>query len=208
MKAFYLLLLILMSSFVIAEADIYYKKNMIIDFKVPCVNNGVACSSAAKCNITVNYPNGSNMILNKAMTNKVVYHNYSIKETSKIGVYQGIVFCNDTTKGGYTDFTYEITENGLLSNDWTFMLALGIIVFILFFFAIKISNPMHIYLQYILYVFGILFAVYIPTFFMITDTRWLFYKTFMGLIIVLTAYIIIYMSYTLLDKLNLLVTRK
>ena len=47
---------ILFSSFVAAEPSFFFKANNDVDLKLPCINDGAACSTLATCNITIDDP--------------------------------------------------------------------------------------------------------------------------------------------------------
>lgn len=116
-KIFFILMLVLLSCLVIAESDLYYKKGEKVDIKLPCINNGSMCSGSATCNITVNYPNGTNLINNQLMTNAGAYHNYTLTSSTVLGEYYSIVYCNDSSVMGYSTFPFTINNSGNKEND-------------------------------------------------------------------------------------------
>lgn len=95
-----------------ASATQTFQKGEIIDLKIPCFNNGTYCSDASECSITVNYPNGSVMINNEAMTYNTAYHNYTITDSNVIGTYFCSVVCEDSGYTGYSRFSFDITTTG------------------------------------------------------------------------------------------------
>ena len=60
--------ILVLSSFVAAEPSFYFKANTDVDLKIPCANEGMPCSAAAVCNITINDPNSNNLVDNYQMT--------------------------------------------------------------------------------------------------------------------------------------------
>lgn len=91
-----------------------YEQDKELDLKVPCINNNTFCSSSATCNLTILYPNSSNLVYGQAMTNAGTYHNYSLtpSQTSIIGKHTVTAVCADGSDGGYTTFTYDINPMG------------------------------------------------------------------------------------------------
>lgn len=189
---------------VLATPSFYYRQNDVVDIKLPCTNDGAPCSDSSNCNISISYPNSSVYISQANMTNNLVYYNYTLTDSSVVGEYQIVVFCIDGVENGYSTFTFMITENGYEMNDWTFILGLGLIVFLLFYFGFKITNPEHLFIQLACVSFGVIFSLMIPAFFFLRNIRSLFYKTFMGFMIVFAIYIVIYMSYYALKQANFL----
>jgi len=100
------------------DPTLFYKADSMIDLKLPCYNEDsttqIECSSAAKCNITMNYPNGSNYVKNNGMTNNLQYFNYTLPDTSTIGEYYVYVNCADnaTNTYGYSVFSIMINNSG------------------------------------------------------------------------------------------------
>lgn len=98
-----------------SEVEYTFKKNTITDIKVPCITDADAyCSSGTNCTITVNYPNGTNMLNNNNMTYTDSYFNYTFNDTSfkTNGLYFVAVNCVGATDNGFTTFNIRITETG------------------------------------------------------------------------------------------------
>jgi hypothetical protein len=120
--------------------DLTYKQGSIVDIKVPCYINNTYCSDVAVCNITINYPNGTNFVFNEPMTNQIAFHNYTLSDSSINGIYAVSEVCFDQGIYGHSTFALYITPDGAplsqtTSNSFTFLtilflvLALGFIVF-------------------------------------------------------------------------------
>ena len=99
--------------------DVIKLGNGIIDYKKPCFNNGLYCSSLAECNVTIFYPNNSILINNKLMTNKISYHNYTINLSDSCaiscGIYKVDISCTDITLSASQTFYVEINPTGIKS---------------------------------------------------------------------------------------------
>lgn len=110
-----------------------YEQNKELNLKVPCINNNTFCSSSATCNLTILYPNSSNLVYGQAMTNAGTYHNYTLTpaETKVTGEYSTTVVCEDGAENGYTTFNFKITPSGNLADEGTGSSAIAIIVFVI-----------------------------------------------------------------------------
>ena len=136
-KYIFILFLLLFSSIAFAEPTLFYKQGESIDLKIPCANDGLPCSSVSTCNITINYPDGSNMVNNKLMTNNGTYHNYTLPSSSVVGEYQTTVFCIDGADAGYKSFSiYVLNDNVNFGDtnilDYKVFLLFTLLGFILF----------------------------------------------------------------------------
>lgn len=93
------------------SAEQVFKQNENVNFKVPCYNNNTYCSTAAKCNITIQSPTTVAIANNVAMTNSYSYHNITITPTS-FGTYSWDVVCVDGTVRGYGQGTFKVNPSG------------------------------------------------------------------------------------------------
>ena len=169
-ELFFVALFVLLISLNFAQAaDYSYKVDTEADIKIPCFNDDNYCSDTAECYLTINYPNGVNMINNQTMTNNGAYHNYTLSTTytSVIGTYFASVVCLDDTTYGSSTFTYEITSTGasdeLMNNIMFFvflafaigLLILGLlredVVFVFFAGMLFIVSGVFLFVNNILY---------------------------------------------------------
>ncbi len=103
---------LLLCTTVFASPEFYFKQGEAVDIKIPCVNNGEVCTAAAICNITVNYPSGDSFVKNKAMTNEIVFHNYTLPNSGTSGEYSSTVYCIDGNNSGANMFSFVINGIG------------------------------------------------------------------------------------------------
>lgn len=132
------LILLVSPILVNADSDLIYPQSSIIDLKIACVFEDVAyCDNQASCNITINYPNGTNLINNDVMTYNEAYFNYTLAEsqTNVLGVYPTSLICEDKGAVGYTSFTFKITPEGFESTE-SRSLIFSILAIIFFFFSV------------------------------------------------------------------------
>lgn len=138
-------------SSIASASDFVYKQNTFLDMKVPCVNDGAACSNLANCSLTIQNPDGSQLVKDVLMTNQGSFHNYTLgsSQTSVLGTYQAQVFCVDSGMNGWQSFSYDITTTGtayssIFQNPLILsLIGLSIIIFII---AIVLRN---LYLSFI-----------------------------------------------------------
>lgn len=206
MKKYFLLIIfvILLSSFIYAEPSYFYKRDAVIDLKEPCVNNGQACPISATCNITVNYPNSTVMINNQQMTNQITYFNYTITDTNNIGEYVATVFCIDGTDYGYNSFIFDISDNGQKSNDYTFIIALGLVAAFILCLGFIINIGVYtIPYKLTSMLFSLLTILLIPATFTAFDTKTLFWFLFMGYLIISILILVVYGLHELLQNMGM-----
>lgn len=103
-------LLIIFSLGVVSAIDYEYvfKQNTPVDLKFSCFDEttGEPCDTNYLCNITVYYPNFTVLINNDVATRNPSYYNYSITDTSTLGLYQYQSFCTNGTSGGWSPELY------------------------------------------------------------------------------------------------------
>jgi len=106
-------LCIFLMSFCCAAPELFFKTGNNIEYKRPCFNNGTYCSAVTQCNLTVLSQNSSVILDNKAMTNKVAYHNYTINGTGLVsGDYIVIMSCTDGALSGSEVITIQLNPTG------------------------------------------------------------------------------------------------
>lgn len=107
-----IVMFLLVLPFVLAEPSLFYKQNSDIDLKVACFNNNYAlCDASTNCFITINYPNGTNLIENGTMSKRVSFYNYSMGSLEETGVYKAVTYC-EATDNGFTEFEFEVNPTG------------------------------------------------------------------------------------------------
>ena len=134
--------------FVMVNAeDLKYRQGDPIDIKVPCSNSGEVCSDVVSCNLTLQYPNGTNYLKRQNMTNQGEYFNYTLSNTNTAGRYEAVVHCSNTTLAYSTVFPIFITSYGDLDiTPLTIIFAYGIIAAILLAISFMLDNS-HILLK-------------------------------------------------------------
>lgn len=92
-----------------------YAKDKNVGIKQPCYNDGAYCSSTAECNITVYYPDNSVLIDNKAMTNQISFHNYTLNasDINISGDYSYCITCIDSGLNASECFEFTINPPGI-----------------------------------------------------------------------------------------------
>ena len=190
---------ILFSSFAAAEPSFFFKANNDVDLKLPCINEGSPCSAIATCNITIDDPESNTIVDNQLMTNQNSYHNYTLSETSKLGTYQAIVFCDDDGESDFSTFSFATTENGNTQEGLTFIVAISIIILFCVIIALNLGKDF-VWFKVLLLVFGLIYVFLIPAFFIIKNTKLIFYKTFTGMLILLAIFTIIWLVTWVLKK--------
>ena len=125
------IILVVSSLCYVNASDLTYKKGSIIDIKIPCINNGSSCSGGATCSLTINDPDGLNVVKDGSMTNNLQYFNYTLdsNQTQKLGIYQYLALCQDSSINGYSIDNFEITSTGA-SNE--FLNDIALFIFIIF----------------------------------------------------------------------------
>lgn len=84
------------------------------DVKRSCTFNGTDCSGSAVCNITITYPDQTNLIKNVRMTNQGSFHNYTLlgDKINQLEYYTVHMVCDDGGLYGTEDFQFQVTGNG------------------------------------------------------------------------------------------------
>ena len=111
-----LALIILFIPLTNAEVDVEYifKINEDANIKVTCFDtDNTLCTNSTDCYITINDPDGLNIVNKQAMAFGDAYYSYNVSGTllSKKGEYSTTVNC-EGTYNGYTQFLFGITSSG------------------------------------------------------------------------------------------------
>jgi len=143
-KIIILMLAILLILPMITAVESYiFKQNEIIKLELPTLNNDLSKCSTCTCDITIDYPNGTNMFMADSVTMNNNYITYTIYSnmTSILGVYKVDTHCSNAVDFGLATFEFKITQTG---SDLTtgqgilYFIALGIGI-VLFFLSLYFS---------------------------------------------------------------------
>jgi len=109
-------LIILLIPLTNAEVDVEYifKINEDANIKVTCFDtDNTLCTNSTDCYITINDPDGLNIVNKQAMAFGDAYYSYNVSGTllNKKGEYSTTVNC-EGTYNGYTQFLFGITSSG------------------------------------------------------------------------------------------------
>ena len=109
-------LIILITPLINAEVDVDYifKINEQAEIKTACFDTDYTpCTNSTTCYLTVQDPDGTNIVNRQAMTFGTAFYSYNITGTllSKKGEYSTTVNC-EGTYNGYTQFLFSISSSG------------------------------------------------------------------------------------------------
>lgn len=196
-KLIFIFICVLFSIF--AYADVYRACDAI-NINVPCLNDGIYCSSSAQCNASIFYPNSSLLVEDQEMTNNIDYYNYSLLDTCSEGSYNVIVRCGDINTSVYATYSYEFTKNGLPNpNNFDFSFSVLIIIVVLGLLIFMLDKE-HFFLKLINSFFIIIFAILIPMSYVVPTMANTFYRTYMNYIWIFVAYVLTYFFYWMIMK--------
>ena len=143
------LFVILLISLASAEDSFIFQQGTEVDMKVSCFDvNNTLCTSLTPCQLTINYPNQSNMVKNVTMTFNNQYYNYTLitNYTRVVGEYVDLVTCQGGGGDGFTDFTHLVNPTGIrpslertgtLGRSIWIIVAFGLASFVGFIFVSK-----------------------------------------------------------------------
>lgn len=145
MKKIYLTLgvMILLIAFVSASDTSYvFKQNDDVNLKMRCFAEDGYCGSGTVCMLSIDAPNGTNVMNNISMTYNETFLNISLP-TSNLGVYSAVGICLSQTNAT-SEFTYLVTPSGRTAPNVgeSMVYIVTIIVMLLFsiiFFAISLT---------------------------------------------------------------------
>jgi hypothetical protein len=198
-----LIFVVLLSSICFAED--YYARGQTVDIVKACIySTQQPCNSTTSCNVTIKYPNSSLEINNAPMTYNGGYANYSLGVQNILGQHSGMMFCSDGVNYGYDSFTYTITDNGMLGNDYTFILAVGIIIFFLLALGLVINADAKfgIGIKVTCFLFSLLFALLIPGSFTSVEVKPIFWGLIIGFLLIFGIQMFLYGIYIILANMG------
>jgi len=135
MKKLLIIFWIIMFSLVVTAGSYTFKQNEDTNFRWRCFDdNNYYCSSSTIITISIESPNGTNVIDNSSMTWNATYYNHTLP-TTNLGTYTAIITSPSNTNSTW-EFTYDVTITGekvSLSNIVIVLafLIVGIILFVI-----------------------------------------------------------------------------
>jgi len=141
--------LVLMFSLIVISAQTY-EQDELFDLKIPFEVNGSIPSSAAWCNVSIQYPNGTYLKNNNGTTN-LGNGEFNITlnstEMNTIGEYKWVASCCDAGQCARGYDTFDITRTGKETPD-SMPVLFAVIIIIVFgtawfflFLSLKIEEP-------------------------------------------------------------------
>jgi hypothetical protein len=151
-KILFILSLCILMSFPSIVSAQTYRKDTVVDLKIPFEVNGTAASELATCNVSIQYPNSSYVRNNvNATNNNNGEFNITLTggDTDAVGTYDWTAFCCDTNTrcaAGYGEI--EITPSGdneMSSGEGiaTFgsLLVMILVTMMFFLISIRLQSP-------------------------------------------------------------------
>lgn len=136
-KSIFIFMLILFVSLCYADETLIFKRADDIDLKIPCFkSNNSLCSALAKCQLSVNYPNGSNLLNGGNMSYADTYFNYSLGALNTTGQYAAVMFCVDNSEAGYNNFAFIVNNSGSGNKPYGIAIILVALPFIIGLFLV------------------------------------------------------------------------
>lgn len=130
-------MLVLMFSIVGAET---FKEKSAAEFTKTCTDSdGERCSNSALCNITIKYPNSTEMISNVNMTNNnngIFNVTLTSNNLSALGTHSWDMFCCDGGSCDEAHGTFVVTKTGVELTQDKALIYLGLLVILIFLFII------------------------------------------------------------------------
>jgi len=123
-----------------AEESFMFTRGQDATLEIPIFENDVSKCTTCTCDITIDYPNGTNIDRSNPTTitgHYAIYNLYGSNHTSVLGVYKVDVHCDNGADNGVATFEYEVTETG--SNLSTAEGIIYIIVFVVSLFLFGLS---------------------------------------------------------------------
>ncbi len=111
---FALIILIIPLSNAAVDVDYIFKINEQAEIKTACFDTDYTpCTNSTTCYLTVQDPDGTNILKRQTMTFGTSFYSYNISGTllSKKGEYSTTVNC-EGTYNGYTQFLFSISSSG------------------------------------------------------------------------------------------------
>jgi hypothetical protein len=94
------------------EIEYTFKMAPTISIERPCFSDTGWCTGAAVCNLKVTDPDNNIIVQNGVMTNQVSFHNLSVSNISKTGIYKADMVCTDNGVSGFNSFFFAVNDAG------------------------------------------------------------------------------------------------
>ena len=123
-----------------------YQYNTYINLKTTCQNStGGLCSNSAICNISISYPNTTDLINGQFMENNAGYINYSLypNKSLELGDYIGTICCQDGNEYNCGNFIYSIVGLGdelTIQSSIMYVIILIVLIIIMVLTGVGINN--------------------------------------------------------------------
>ena len=136
---FGMIFILLCSSLI--SASYIFKQNEDVNFKFRCFDtDNNYCSSSTDLVISVDYPNGTNILNNASLTYNPTYFNITLP-TDSLGEYSAII--SSFNGNATSEFTYKVTTNGrepaqgivIVFFSILFLIILGALIYLIFYTA-------------------------------------------------------------------------
>lgn len=118
---FAIVLALLVLPLAMAQPVFTFKEKTAAQIKVTCLDNNNNPFVAGTALLTIDYPNGTNLILNRVMTLITPEFNFTLSptQTTPNGIYTAGVFCNaaGVASDSFPSFTYEVNPTGIPSTQ-------------------------------------------------------------------------------------------
>ena len=130
-----LIILVCMSILLVSlTSGLSFKQNDVVDLKIVCINAGF-CTASSQCNMSVFNP-AELVLLNGVegtQSSNLAFHNFTLNttDTSRFGDYRAGGFCVDGSVTNVIDFQFEITADGLPSQQFPVQFAVILLGFLL-----------------------------------------------------------------------------
>ncbi len=141
-----LLILLFLGMFLISfvsaqDARFIGQQDTDINIVEKCEQGKFPCSSSFFCNITIQNPSQTTIVLNDGMTRNETIYNYTLPSNlaSDFGLYETDVFCtNYVGNNGTSNFFFKLTYNGKEITQAQSTIYIGLFIVLLFIFIITL----------------------------------------------------------------------
>jgi len=133
MKKIIILIMLFVIIPLVSATDFTFQKSEGVDLKIPCFDtNNDFCDTDTNCTLTINNPEGVNVINNQDMTRNDAFYNYTLNtsETDKTGIHDVTMHCTSPQNSGFDKFSLEITASGKEAKTST--AGIAVVIFVLF----------------------------------------------------------------------------